>query len=381
MMVKEVRRLEKVCMICSWVLKIGRYILPPMQKKSELNKRVKSALYLFLILCVSQLTFILLLHVIMQEDSGVLATTSSTTSNSPSIIPDFNFVAVGDWGCTPNTINTVTNLESRNPELVLGLGDYSYQDSADCWLKIVDSLDHKMKIAIADHDAISSSLLNQYLRHFNLTQQYYSFNFHNAHLAMMSEEIPNKIGSEQYSFINDDLAAASSNSSIDWIIVMMHEPVYTSPYKQWNGMDLSFIETYQPLFDNYKVDLVLSGDIHNYQRSYPLRYNPLRHYDASNPSDAVTAPIITTIEKGNYTDPKGQIYITVGTGGAPLQTSLREQSTFIATQNATTHGILDIEIIDNGQTLVGTFYANDGYIDDRFVMDKAGLEIHSNNNR
>jgi hypothetical protein len=362
-------------MICSWVLKTGRYILTPTQKKPELNKRAKSALYLFLILCVSQLTFISLLHVLMQEDSGVLATTSSTTYNSPSIIPDFNFAAVGDWGCTPNTINTVTNIESRNPELVLGLGDYSYQDSPDCWLKIVDSLDHKMKIAIADHDAISSSLLNQYLKHFNLTQQYYSFDYLNVHITVMSEELPVQMGSEQYKFINDDLAAAASNSSIDWIIVLMHEPVYTSPYKQWSGMDLSFIETYQPLFDNYKVDLVLSGDIHNYQRSYPLGYNPVRHYNASK---VITAPKITTIEKGNYSDPQGQIYITVGTGGAPLQTSLREQSTFIAIQNATTHGILDIEIIDNGQTLVGTFYANDGYIDDRFVIDKAGLEIRSN---
>jgi hypothetical protein len=316
-------------------------------------------------------TLVLVLLVVASENSNNI---DLVTAQAPNLsINNFNLIAVGDWGCNPNAINTVRNIVARNPELVLGLGDYSYQDSADCWLKIVDSLDHKMKIAIADHDAISSSLLIQYMRHFNLTQQYYSFNFHNVHVAVMSEEVPNKISSEQYRFINDDLAAASSNSSIDWIIVMMHEPVYTSPYKQWNGMDLSFIETYQPVFDNYKVDLVLSGDIHNYQRSYPLRYNPLRHYDASNPSDAVTtAPIITTIEKGNYTDPKGQIYITVGTGGAPLQTSLREQSAFIAIQDATTYGTLDIEIIDNGQRLVGTFYANkNGVIKDRFSVDKS----------
>src|SRR5688500_13813653 len=114
-----------------------------MQKRPELNKKLY-ALSLFLILCVFQLTFISLLHVIMKEDVGVLATTSSITSNSSSIIPDFNFVAVGDWGCTPNTINTVTNTESRNPELVISLGDFSYEDTGDCWFQIVDPIDEKM---------------------------------------------------------------------------------------------------------------------------------------------------------------------------------------------------------------------------------------------
>jgi hypothetical protein len=322
-------------------------------------------------MAVLALALVLLLLAVLYESSNNTALGTPQAENSS--INDFNLIAVGDWACNPNTFNTVRNIEARSPELVLGLGDYSYQDSPNCWLKIVDSIDHKMKIAIADHDAISSSLLNQYLKHFNLTQQYYSFDYLNVHITVMSEELPVQTGSEQYKFINDDLAAAASNSSIDWIIVAMHEPVYTSPYRQWSGMDLSFIETYQPLFDKYKVDLVLSGDIHNYQRSYPLSYNPVRHYDVSNPSDAVTtAPIITTIEKGNYSDPKGQIYITAGIGGAPLQTSLRGQSSFIAIQDATTHGILDIEIIDNGRRLVGTFYANDDWvIKDRFSIDKS----------
>ena len=311
----------------------------------------------------------------------ILLLVTSDTSNNPALgaaqsaissINGFNLIAVGDWGCNPNTINTVKNIVAKNPELVLGLGDYSYKTSADCWLKIVDSLDHKMKIAIADHDAISSSLLNQYLRHFNLTQQYYSFNYQNIHFTVLSEEVPIETDSEQYKFIIDDLAAASSNSSIDWIIVIHHEPMYTSPYKQWSGMDLSLIEAYHPVFDKYKVDLILSGDLHNYQRSYPLRYDPLTHYDTSNPANAITtAPVITTIEKSNYTHPTGQIYITVGTGGAPLQTSLKAQAMYIAIQDATTHGILDLEIIENGQRLVGTFYANDDWvIKDRFSIDK-----------
>jgi hypothetical protein len=33
---------------------------------------------------------------------------------------------------------------NKNPELVLGLGDYSYEDTADCWLEIIAPLDDKV---------------------------------------------------------------------------------------------------------------------------------------------------------------------------------------------------------------------------------------------
>ena len=334
------------------------------QKSEKFDVKLKITQFI----AVLAFAFVLLLGGSDTSNNTALGGAQSVNSS----INRFNLIAVGDWGCNPNTINTVKNIVAKNPDLVLGLGDYSYNTSADCWLKIVDSLDQKMKIAIADHDAISSSLLSQYMKHFNLTQQYYSFNYQNIHFTVLSEEVPIEPGSEQYKFINGDLAAAASNSSIDWTIVILHEPMYTSPYKQWDGMDESLIEAYQPVFDKYKVDLVLSGDIHNYQRSYPLKYDPLRYYDSLNPSNPMTtAPVITTTEKNNYTHPTGQIYITAGTGGAPLQTSLRGQSMFIAFQDATTHGILDIEIIDNGQRLVGTFYANDDWvIKDRFSIDK-----------
>ncbi|HEX2068058.1 MAG TPA: hypothetical protein VHF08_05110, partial [Nitrososphaeraceae archaeon] len=38
----------------------------------------------------------------------------------------FNFAAVGDWACTSHTTDTINNIVDKNPELVLGLGDYSY---------------------------------------------------------------------------------------------------------------------------------------------------------------------------------------------------------------------------------------------------------------
>ena len=42
-------------------------------------------------------------------------------------IPNFNIAAVGDWGCNSNTDKTVNSIKAQNPELILGLGDYSYE--------------------------------------------------------------------------------------------------------------------------------------------------------------------------------------------------------------------------------------------------------------
>jgi hypothetical protein len=53
-------------------------------------------------------------------------------------IPNFNIAAVGDWGCNSNTDKTVNSIKAQSPELILGLGDYSYESSADCWLDTIE---------------------------------------------------------------------------------------------------------------------------------------------------------------------------------------------------------------------------------------------------
>src|SRR5919108_5960069 len=198
----------------------------------------------------------------------------------------YNISTAGDWGCNDNTKKTVSNIINKNPERVLGLGDYSYKTTADCWLAIVDPIDEKMKITIGNHDDISSSLLNQYMSHFSLSKQYYSFEYQNAHFVVLSTEQTSS--SSQYSFVKSDLAKASSNPNINWIIVYMHKPLYTSP--SVHAGESTMRDKYHPLFDQYGVDLVLYGHNHAYERSYPIKYHK------SSPS----IPIITSGSKGSY---------------------------------------------------------------------------------
>jgi Calcineurin-like phosphoesterase len=115
------------------------------------------------------------------EDYSVYASPSSTST-----LPGFNFAAAGDWACTSDTIDTVNNIVDKNPELVLGLGDYEYYgDDADCWLEIVEPIDDKMKITIGNHEVEEESKLTQYMEHFGLTEQYYSFDYQNVHFTVM----------------------------------------------------------------------------------------------------------------------------------------------------------------------------------------------------
>ena len=113
------------------------------------------------------------------------ASTASTqiahgqTNSTTQTLPDFNFAAAGDWGYNSNTNKTISSMQSKNPELVLGLGDYSYKNTAGCWLQMIDPIDEKTKIIIGNHESEPLSLLNRYMSHFNLTKQYYSFDYQN----------------------------------------------------------------------------------------------------------------------------------------------------------------------------------------------------------
>jgi aldose sugar dehydrogenase len=295
----------------------------------------------------------------------------ASAASSSSLISDFNFAAVGDWECTSHTIDTVNNILDKKPELVLGLGDFSYNPTADCWFKIVDPIDEIMKIAIGNHDEDSSAELNSLMSHFNLTKPYYSFDYQNVHFTIIYSspgetshqtiKAPLTEGSEQYEFIKNDLAKASTDPNIDWIVAVYHKFAYTSPSTLETVNEIRNI--LHPLFDRYGVDLVLEGHQHNYQRSYPMKYNK------DNPDDPVIAT--DSNNRNTYTTSEGPIFVTVGTGGATLF-NLTGKAPYIASQHVG-YGILNVDVINNGKTLNVKFDEDvDGIVKDQFTITKSG---------
>jgi predicted phosphohydrolase len=257
-------------------------------------------------------------------------------------------------------------MQNMTPDLVLALGDLSYQKNADCWLNLMDPLLNRTKIVIGDHEYHfkNSSRLKEYIDKFHLLNQYYSFDYENIHFLGMSAEIPFDKDSEQYKFVKSDLDSASNNGSIQWIVVFMYELMYTSP--TFNKANENLRDIYHPLFDKYRVDLVLQAHSHNYQRSFPISYND------KGPSQ----PLVMERNEEQYSDPKGSIFVVAGTGGADLH-NFTGQAPFVVKQFQR-FGFLDVQIVDNGTKMISTFYENrEGTGKDHFVITKSARSLET----
>jgi calcineurin-like phosphoesterase family protein len=297
----------------------------------------------------------------------------SVDNISSSSHKDVHFVAAGDWSCNGITKHTVSSIRSKNPDLVLALGDFSYQKGTGCWFNIMSPLLNKTKIVIGEHDfdppniTTNDTRLMDYVNRFNLTNPYYSFNYGNVHFLAMSSIIPfsNETvqyrllhdESNQHGFISNDLYTASQNKSIQWIVVYLYKPMYTSP--SMHPAQDSLRDLYHTLFDYYGVDLVLQAHNHNYQRSYPLRFNQTNS----------SMPIITDRNNSVYVNPNGTIFMIAGTAGAD-QYKLLGKAPYIATQFQK-YGFVNIDVADNGTRLIGKFYDSlDGKAKDNFTIIK-----------
>jgi predicted MPP superfamily phosphohydrolase len=292
------------------------------------------------------------------DDSSITRTSIPTNTN-------FRFAAAGDWGCTEDTTNTVNNILDKNPQLVLGLGDFSYEDSADCWFDTIEPIDNIMKISIGNHDV---SELEKFMNHFGLTEQYYSFDYQNVHFISLATEeeyldMSNAKAQEQLAFVKSDLEKASANPNIDWIIPFFHRIMYAeSEGGIVDPFDHNLVDVYHPIFEKYGVNLVLQGHAHTYERTYPLRFN----------YEDMEEPIVTSKDLSNYRSTDGLVIATVGTGGA-APTRLYSPSELTAVQNTDLFGFLNVDVSSDGTTLIGTFYDNNGEggIIDQFTITKS----------
>jgi hypothetical protein len=294
--------------------------------------------------------------------SAEATTTTTTTTNYLAenySDDDINFIAAGDWSCNKETNKTIKKITKLDPELVLGLGDYTFESiSPQCWFDISESIDEKMKIAIGNHDLDSQISYYQLLDHYNLKEPYYSFDFYNIHFLAISSEHPFEKGSKQYEFIKNDLKESLQDPSILWRIVFLHKPMYTSAdFDRKDSEELK--NTFHQLFEKYQVDLVLSGHTQYYQRSLPLSYN----------NDNDTTPFVMDHNNNEYNNQDGIIFITAGTAGDKIH-HISYYLPYYTIQKGK-FGFLNFVLENNGYTLTGTFHDTDDLnIVDRFVISK-----------
>ncbi|HKQ21231.1 MAG TPA: metallophosphoesterase [Nitrososphaeraceae archaeon] len=290
-----------------------------------------------------------------------LVTNSGSFIQKGQAASDTHIVAAGDWHCTPDAAKTISVAKSLNPQLILGLGDYSSTETDECWVNLSKPVDSITQIAIGNHDNEYDGLANSYLNHYGLKNPIYSYDIKNVHILTMATEDDFAAGSEQYNFVVNDLRKAANSPDTKWIIVTMHHPFYSSPnecsLEDCKG-DEKLSQLYHPLFDKYGVDIVLQAHVRNYQRSFPIEFN----------QESPLNPTATSTSKSEYKNPNGPIFAIVGTGGGELKHELDGTAPFMAYQQDTKFGIIDMHFSDN--TLDAKFVAIDGSTMDHFSLSK-----------
>ena len=256
-----------------------------------------------------------------------------------------NIAAVGDIALTKNSLETLQSLNSIDPEIILFLGDLSYTTYNE-WIEFTNFLEKEKTFITIGYDDLEYQ--EEYLAYYDIENVFYSFDFENVHFVTISAEQSYSKGSEQYNFLKSDLANTDLDENIDWIIFWLHKPIYYS--NSQNGhTDLIVLHK---LLDQYDVDLVLQADFHAYERSKPIT------------SDG----IIMDHSKCSYIDPKGQIFVTVGTGGHS-HANIKNKFDWSVIQNNNDFGFLNLKILED-KAIVGEFIANSGKIVDTFEIRK-----------
>lgn len=146
----------------------------------------------------------------------------------------------------------------------------------------------------------------------------YSFDYGNCHFVCLdANAYTNTLDPKLIEWLRNDL----SRSKADWKIVAYHQPGFNSSGRHYDYQSMRLLS---PFLEEWKVDLVLTGHVHNYQRSVPLKFDPKR--DSTGQSYMMEKSgrvdgkfkLDTKFDGVVNTKPDGIIYIVSGAGGAVL---------------------------------------------------------------
>lgn len=149
----------------------------------------------------------------------------------------------------------------------------------------------------------------------------YSFDYGNVHWTVLDSNVYADWTSPALkAWLEADLRAAQGAT---WRIAALHHPLFQSSRSH---MDDQWMRPISPLLEQYGVDLVLAGHVHNYQRTAPLRFRPTKVGPRSRPVEG-TFTVDEAFDGKTATRARGVIHIVTGAGGAelydPWQTEVR----------------------------------------------------------
>jgi len=282
--------------------------------------RKSRKLFVFLILTL----FIFGLAVLVLSLSSKSGTVQAQTPVS------FSFGVAGDYANGSNFHATAAQVKAQNPDFQLAVGDLAYSTVEQSWCNYWKNtaLYNNILILAGNHDSgeSSSGNINTYAQYCPYTlsslltgtyakQYYFDYPQTNpiARFIMISPGLGGSyigfdtnyaVGHQGYTFTQSAIDDARAKG-IKWIVVGMHKNCLSIGTKGCEiGTDL------MNLLISKRVDLVLQGHDHNYQRSKQLTCAQTNSYNASCVADDGA--------DGQYTKGAGTIFLIDGTGGQGL---------------------------------------------------------------
>ncbi|CAK7329641.1 unnamed protein product [Dovyalis caffra] len=245
----------------------------------------------------------------------------------PPVGPDaaYTFGIIGDLGQTYDSNLTLTHYERnfQQGKTVLFLGDLSYADRYanndgvrwDTWGRFVERrVAYEPWIwTVGNHEIELNPILNiettpfkPYTHRYHVPHEasssidplWYSIKRASAYIIVLSSYSAFSPYSPQWLWLQLELQNVD-RSQTPWLIVLMHAPLYNSYYDHYmEGEPMRVV--FEPLFVQFKVDVVFSGHVHAYERSERV------------------SNIAYNITNGDCTikrDQSAPVYITIGDGG------------------------------------------------------------------
>ncbi|XP_004506354.1 probable inactive purple acid phosphatase 24 [Cicer arietinum] len=258
---------------------------------------------------------------------------------------ELKFIAFGDMGKTPldaseehyiqpgalSVIKAITKeVNTNNVNSVFHIGDISYATGFlaewDFFLHLIKPVASRVSYmtAIGNHerDYIDSGSVYEtpdsggecgvpYETYFPMPtaakdKPWYSIEQASVHFTIISTEHNWSPNSEQYEWMKNDMASVNRQNT-PWLIFMGHRPMYTST----KGLSVGrkFTDDVEPLLLENKVDLVLFGHEHNYERTCSIYERQCKAMPTKDQNG------IDTYDNRNYTAP---VHAVIGMAGFKL---------------------------------------------------------------
>ena len=205
---------------------------------------------------------------------------------------------------------------------------------------------------------------------------YYSYDYANLHFVSLDSygvEDSKKMAdtlSKQILWLKKDLAA----NKLPWTVVYFHHPPYTKgSHDSDTELDLVAIrENLVKVLDYYKVDVVLNGHSHNYERSFMLKkyysnetsFNLNTHATSSSTGKYDGSPNSCPYIKSG----SGTVYVVAGASGWVGGTKPGYPHNAMVTSNSEVTGAMILEVSDN--KFVAKYLTANGSIFDQFTIFK-----------